>query len=189
MSKRTVATDALETLGTIIDSTQKRDAIHLAVEPVEAGERLVPGEHVYVTNGVAWAAGANDESLGIVDPFLSGTVKKGQRFWFVMNPRTVTSLRHVWAHPAFPDEPVAGRSVTAQTGPSKEESEAWLRKFADTADVPGYEDMMEVVSEDNGYPTFGSSAGGEIPDEFWPHAENVLDRKLRHRPKYFSCSC
>ena len=38
--KRSVATDALETLGTIIDDTQKRDAIHLAVEPVVAGERL-----------------------------------------------------------------------------------------------------------------------------------------------------
>lgn len=37
--KRSVATDALETLGTIIDDKQKRDAIHLAVEPVVAGER------------------------------------------------------------------------------------------------------------------------------------------------------
>lgn len=30
--KRSVFTDALETLGTIIDDTQKRDAIHLAFE-------------------------------------------------------------------------------------------------------------------------------------------------------------
>jgi hypothetical protein len=42
---RSVATDALATLGTIIDDTQKRDAIHIAVEPVIAGERLRPGDH------------------------------------------------------------------------------------------------------------------------------------------------
>lgn len=36
--KRSVSTDALETLGTIIDDRAGRDAIHLAVEPVHAGE-------------------------------------------------------------------------------------------------------------------------------------------------------
>lgn len=40
---RKVTTDALETLGTIIGTSEGRDAIHLAVEPVEAGERLSPG--------------------------------------------------------------------------------------------------------------------------------------------------
>lgn len=51
--KRKVSTDALETLGTIIDSGQKRDAIHLAVEPVIAGECLAPGAHVVINQGVA----------------------------------------------------------------------------------------------------------------------------------------
>ena len=36
----TVATDALATLGTIIDETAGRDAIHLAVEPAVAVEKL-----------------------------------------------------------------------------------------------------------------------------------------------------
>jgi hypothetical protein len=43
---RTVATDALATLGTIIDETAGRDAIHLAVEPVVAAHNLSPGQHV-----------------------------------------------------------------------------------------------------------------------------------------------
>ena len=34
--KRKVSTDALETLGTLIGSDEKRDAIHLAVIPCEA---------------------------------------------------------------------------------------------------------------------------------------------------------
>lgn len=67
--KRSVATDALETLGTIIDDKQKRDAIHLAVMPVIAGVVLPPGMHVSATNGVAMPA-VPGEGLGIVDPFL-----------------------------------------------------------------------------------------------------------------------
>jgi hypothetical protein len=33
IEKRTVTTDALETLGTIITNAERRDAIHIAVKP------------------------------------------------------------------------------------------------------------------------------------------------------------
>lgn len=89
---RYVKTDALETLGSIIDANQKRDAIHLAVETVVAAQRLTPGEDVgFVDGGV----GLCDNPVGIVDPFLKSLVKKGQRFWLVVYPRQITSLRHV----------------------------------------------------------------------------------------------
>ncbi len=39
--KRSVATDALATLGTIIDETAKRDAIHLAVIPMEGYDEIL----------------------------------------------------------------------------------------------------------------------------------------------------
>ncbi len=102
--KRKVSTDALETLGTIIDDTQKRDAIHLAVEPVEAGDILYAGDPITVQSGIATRVPWK-EALGIVDPFLTDRVRPGQKFWFVMMPRMVHSLRHVWTHPAFEDEP------------------------------------------------------------------------------------
>jgi hypothetical protein len=102
--KRSVSTDALESLGKIIGTGEKRDAIHLAVEPVNAGTFLAPGQHITVKDGVAWPT-AVGKGLGIVDPFLSAPVETGQRFWFVMYPRMVHSLRHVWTHPAFVDEP------------------------------------------------------------------------------------
>lgn len=108
--QRTVSTDALATLGTIIDDRAKRDAIHLAVIPATAGHRLSPGWRVAFRDGKAYADDQDhdDSVVGIVDPFLVYDVRKGERFWLFLLPRTIQSLRHVWSHPAFPDEPAAG---------------------------------------------------------------------------------
>lgn len=95
--KRSVSTDALETLGNIIDFTQKRDAIHIAVEPTCAKVILRPGEHVGVD-------GSKDNPVGIVDPFLRRPVMAGEYFWLLVYPRQINSLRHVWTHPSFIDE-------------------------------------------------------------------------------------
>lgn len=189
MSNRKVSTDALETLGTIIDDTQKRDAIHLAVEPVIAGELLFPGSHVTMRDGVAMTA-REDDGLGIVDPFLTKRVLKGERFWFVMYPRMVTSLRHVWAHPAFPDVDAAVATEAALAS-SREASEKWLRRFCDTSDCPDYEETLALAvnCSDEYLHVNGHDAHGEIPDEFWDHVEIVTGRKVMHRATFFSCSC
>ena len=106
--KRTPVTDALETLGMIHFKPEKRDAIHLAVEPVKCGELpLNPGERIGIIDGVAYPVGFIVDGKvapyhGIVDPFLRNIVKEGNSFWFVMAPRMVQSLRHVWEHPDFP---------------------------------------------------------------------------------------
>ncbi len=78
----------------------RRDAVHIAVAPVVAGEDLLPGERVFIdSNGVAYLG---VDSIGIVDPFLMNRrVKLGEKFWLFLYPNTVTSLRHVWTHPAF----------------------------------------------------------------------------------------
>ena len=111
--KRSVSTDALETLGKIHTRPEFRDAIHLAVEPVEAGEVLNPGTPIVIRDGKAhrpmtqgWGIDSTnaEQATGIVDPFLPRAVLPGERFWFVINPRMITSLRHVWSHPLFPEE-------------------------------------------------------------------------------------
>jgi hypothetical protein len=199
---RSVATDALETLGTILGDGVARDAIHLAVEPVEAGESLSPGEHIHLRGGKAYGnTGATGlKLLGIVDPFLKSKVKPGQRFWLVVYPRQITSLRHVWTHPEFPAIP-----EQAGANSSKAESEQWLRDFCDRADCPGYDAVMQGIQglfrggsgdyDGGGYVDSsclhfnGCDAHGEIPAEFWIHAEIVLGKKLDTRPEYFSCSC
>lgn len=101
--KRSVGTDALETLGMVHFKEEKRDAIHLAVEPMEAGVKLNPGESVIFKDGKAYPDLEN-KGLGIVDPFLRHAVRPGEKFWFVLRPRMVKSLRHVWDHPEFPED-------------------------------------------------------------------------------------
>lgn len=186
--KRTVMTDALETLGTIITEREKRDAIHLAVLPIEAGEQLYPGRDVGIgADGKAYFK--VDKLVGIVDPFVPGGVNKGQWFWLVIYPRKITSLRHVWVHPDIDDVP----DMTSD----RARSEAWLRNFCDTADCPNYETVIGRIisgshasgwSED--YFHFdGQDAHSEIPPEFWDHAEIVTGKKIAERPVSFSCSC
>jgi hypothetical protein len=105
--KRSPSTDALETLGMIHFKEEKRDAIHLAVEPVTAICTLYPGQKIGIENGFAFPCDMpetfpNTRYHGIVDPFLPRPAQKGEKFWFVMAPRMVQSLRHVWEHPDFP---------------------------------------------------------------------------------------
>ncbi len=76
-------------LGQLAPADAGRDAIHVAVLPMMATRLLLPGQRL---------------KNGIVDPYLIDAVQPGQRFWLCLYPNTVSSLRHVWTHPAFADE-------------------------------------------------------------------------------------
>lgn len=106
--KRTPHTDALETLGFIHENEEHRDAIHLAVEQVVAGESLKPGDHIgFGDDGRVYKNNRKtNKKLGIVDPFICRNLFAGERFWLVVYPREITSLRHVWTHPDFPEAEV-----------------------------------------------------------------------------------
>jgi len=192
--RRSVTTDALATLGTIIGPGEKRDAIHLAVEPVVAGEGLAPGDHIEVKDGVATAVDPG-QGLGIVDPFLPRRVKKGERFWFVMYPRMVHSLRHVWTHPSFPDEPVAAASDVLPGPPPdvRARAERQLRDMIAGLDCPSYDVVIQKAlagdMDDEYFHFDGYDAHGEIPPGFWELVEIVIGRPVAARPTYFSCSC
>ena|ERR1700728_3715828 len=190
--KRSVSTDALETLGTIIGEGAGRDAIHLAVEPVIAKEYLEPGTDVGIASD--GKASAHVKKVGIVDPFLTQTVKPGEKFWLVVYPRQITSLRHVWSHPDFPEESIHVEPTYSS------ESEKWIRNYASGIHLDYYT-LMEgakdyVDSQKRGgwgnYLNYGSLLEGEyVPDEFWDHYVNVTGEEVedKHRGSFFSCSC
>jgi hypothetical protein len=185
--KRPVSTDALETLGTIIDERAGRDAIHLAVEPAVAAHGLGPGDDVgFVDGGVGYCP----KPVGIVDPFLKTPVKKGERFWLVVYPRQITSLRHVWTHPAFPETPNV-------IPPDKAISEEYLRRFAKRlfsyyGDEDG-ENQLTMLLECAESGCFGTDIeygdDCEPTAEFWEHFERYTGRKVKNRPTYFRCAC
>lgn len=79
----------------------RRDAVHVAVAPVIAGESLKPGQHVGMIYGKAISGPVVGGTIGVVDPFLETDIECGQQFWLFLYPNSVTSLRHVWSHPSF----------------------------------------------------------------------------------------
>ncbi len=186
---RKVSTDALETLGTIIGPNEKRDAIHLAVLPVVAGARLYPGQAISAQDGVA---SPDPGGIGIVDPFLGATVQPEQHFWMVIKPRLITSLRHVWTHPAFPDEAAVGAPDTEKAAARAARAE--LEQIARNCDIDP-DDMIEGAEnflESGAYLSQGERwEGVSVPDEFWNHFETLTGRKVpsRERDSFFSCSC
>lgn len=90
-------------LGHAPEDGARRDAVHIAVAPVVAGELLLSGQHVWVgRNRNAYLRGDETESaIGIVDPFRADPVLPGGRFWIFLYPGTITGLRHLWSHPVF----------------------------------------------------------------------------------------
>lgn len=186
--RRSVSTDALETLGTIIDENAGRDAIHVAVEPVRAGEKLFPGQDVGLVNGVAHA---NVICVGIVDPFLKSAVLEGEWFWMLLYPRTITSLRHVWAHPAFdqPNETISRTDHVAK-------SEAWIADHAELLGL-GKAKLMAYAAEWLNGEEYQVQQGSEWwrdnfdATEFWHHYEVVTGTTVAADKKhsFFCCTC
>lgn len=93
-------------LGNLIGPDARRDAVHIAIAPVIAAEKLQPGQHVgFVKQGDSEHVGDCEEPIGIVDPFLKRMVQRDERFYLCLYPNTTTSLRHEWSHTAFMPEP------------------------------------------------------------------------------------
>ena len=164
-------------LGSLITSAEYRDAIHIAVAPVVAGQRLQPGQHVAVKDGKAFAG---ENQIGIVDPFLQEAVQVDERFWLCLYPRTIATLRHEWSHPAFNDDHWAA-----------------VNSLAAKLDV-GPEKLMKMA---DGYATAG--IGSWWPDEeynevacidwerdFWTHWSAIRGTSVNHdQGNPFECNC
>lgn len=178
-------------LGSIIEEPQNRDAVHIAVAPVFAGEDLRPGGKVFVgQDGEMFRIGlSGSKPIGVVDPYLRTGPKKGQQFWLFLYPGSITSLRHEWAHPAFtvPEtEPVVAVDL-------KQKGEKRLQELALEMGL-SYADVISRLDEAL---TDGSVYVGQDADQdMWnSRREDLFDSyflltgKRIDKETYFSCAC
>jgi hypothetical protein len=187
-------------VGKLIEEGEpQKDAIHVAVAPVEAAEDLQPGQHIGFVANSRVLVGRVNELIGVVDPYLIWPVPKGAKFYMFVYPNTVTGMRHEWEHPAFMG--------------NRTESERWLREFISKADCPDYDTVVAAATgrpvpavDDAYYPEAyrlvdygdglrlyfgGRDAHSDIPPEFWDHVEVVTGKAIPQskRAVGFSCSC
>lgn len=175
-------------LGRLITTPQHKDATHVALAPITAGEKLRPGEHVLArTDGVAVKPSSMEEAVGIVDPFLREPVQEGQKFWLFVYPNTVTGMRHEWEHPMFPD-PKAWENFSG-TG------ERRIREIAADLGI-SYEKLMQGTADWIAHGRYLSEGpvleGAVVPDDFWEAYEKVVGKTVpsdKIQPSFFSCSC
>jgi hypothetical protein len=178
-------------LGKLIeDGDQLRDAVHVAVFPATAGEDLDPGDRVGLrADGRVAREG---KRLGIVDPYLEAGIKVNQRFWVFLFPQTITSLRHEWTHPEFPDT----QAIPATT---QGEAVGWVTALAGDLGYT-YEKFMTIAKEYaewDEYVMDNSEAYKDIPGDkwrqFWNHYEAITGEKVKDTVKEwgcpFTCSC
>lgn len=177
-------------LGEIISANKQfdRDAIHIAVVPVIAGELLHAGAKVKVIDKGTTALQTDYNPVGVVDPFLTVNVRKGQRFWLFLNPGSITSLRHHWNHPKF-------KEVVSETIPDNSYSSTqlksmqWLERFAEEEVRRSYNEMMQAV---NDYVKNGESVIWlGLTDEFCEHYAVVTGIELNEAldDSFYSCDC
>ncbi len=176
-------------LGELISTEQARDAVHIAVAPVVAGERLTPGQRIGLANGKAVASAPY---IGVVDPFLAETeVAPGERFWMFLVPGSITSLRHEWTHPSFDgnDEVRAARATIERMADNMDLTYSALMGYAD--DHLAYQphsdwDSHYVTQQD-------SELWRDVFDAstFWPAYAVVTGRRVPEdkADAFFSCSC
>ena len=187
-----------------------RDAIHVAVFPMIAGEdHLHAGQKVRIKRGttnVALRADYNEpeggmssmptdgDAIGVVDPFIGGwsSIRKGQGFYCFLTPGTVTGMQHHWKHTLI-DNPIE----------TTNEHEAWLLDFAEKYNFDYNTMVAEAISTDKsqwgryvvarGVDLHGADDldAGEL-EAFWQHIEGLSGKTFDDKHKEnlgWSCSC
>ncbi len=182
-------------LGNTPDSTAERDAVHVAIAAMIAAERLEPGQRVgFHDNGGATDAISAGLTVGIVDPFLYGPVEKGERFWMLLLPGTVTGMRHHWIHPQFvkSDQPTTerddGKEVAMEVAALCGKTYDALMDDADSfVGNSGDEDWDNYIIDN-------SQRYDSVPQEmwkrFWAHYERATGKRgPAYKGAPYSCAC
>lgn len=168
-------------LGRLAPKGVDRDATHVAVVPMVAATEMEPGTHCGLVGDGQAGLTDPDKYVGIVDPFLPHNVRKGERFYLCLYPRTVTGLRHHYLHPAL-------------DGDSMVTSRDWIEKWAASNNI-AYDELIYHAGEWVKFEAYwcegGRFEGQQLPDEFWEHYDRVTETQTpeERRERFFTCSC
>lgn len=188
-------------IGLIHDKDLPKDAIHIAVAQVIAGEDdLENGDPLNWKDGIEGVVYRDLDAIGIVDPFLTSSLNKGDKFYMFLMPNSVTSLTHQWTHPAF------------NRDGQKEAADKWLKKhsqayfndaeddaFADWEGTNYDRFISEFKAGTVGFYAYGDDFSdhynqdiGGFRKKFWDNLEivtGVMATKEQRAQEYFTCSC
>lgn len=181
-------------IGQLLNGSEKKDAIHIAIYPAVADKTLHPGTPVTLRDddpsiAVQCPAGV---SIGIVDPYLRAPLRPGDRFYIFINPGTITGLRHDWTHPMLKPEFEVDRRL--------EEAKQWMRDFADDVGM-SYKEIINAgdmwVKANERTTQYSSSAAQdtlnndkEKTQKFWECYKIITGREPKDTEvQPFSCSC
>lgn len=112
-----------------------KDAVHVAIVSLRAGQALSPGDSIKMNaNGEAIWCNAK-ESFGVVDPYRTNKIPRGGYFWCQMNMDEIENVKHVWSHKHSFDKP------TVEFKPNQ-----YLEGYAKNLGVT-YEVLMSTLEE------------------------------------------
>ena len=187
----------IQNIGLIHNFPLPKDAIHIAIAQVSAGESLSAGDHVGFKEGET-VVYKDTNCIGIVDPYLKDTVSKDRLFYLFLYPNTVTSLTHQWEHPSFnrtPEKIAAARKWLDDNGEDRyDDDDAYVYssknadRFIDEFEKGSmnYYALGDDFSEKYNYNENG------FRKKFWDNLEIVtgkLATKEQRDQEYFTCSC
>jgi hypothetical protein len=175
-------------LGELLKGGEERDAIHIAILPVTAHTYIPAGAQIFIRPDLT--AILSGKSNAVADPFLKEQIRPGEKFYALLNPYTIESLRHEWVHKDFPN----------QNSPAEiEKSLEWMKVYADEMGEDSWGGKMDVDTllrgaddwiKDGDYLRWGFDTD-YIEDEFWKHYEIIRGVVVpdNKREDFFSCSC
>lgn len=120
-------------LGKTPDEIGTKDAIHVAIVSVRAGEYIARGQR-FKLNEFNEAV-ADHDGFAVVDPFRKSDVTRGDVFWGLLDQREVPNVRHEWDHPEI-NEFIPARET---------QKNRYLDKCAEKLKMP-YADLMSAIS-------------------------------------------
>lgn len=154
-----------------------RDAIHVPIISVEAGQPLPPSVFVKLNEQDKAIVCNREDAIGIVDPFGVEVVKG--IFWLYLFPDSVKAVKHVWQHDNIPQKLGTTESI------------AYIKQAADDVGQGlSYHDMMSIGFN---YQVNKHDSGHHVEDTgidwplFWQHWANITGLAVGNPDSPFCC--